>query len=807
MSIVRQIIGTMVVKLNEPGQTVAVSIQLIKADEADSSGKGKLGKTTNLNSVSDKHLLSGDNQYTFKIYFDYDDKSAGAFYIRNLLTTEFFLVSLTLEDIPNIGNIHFDCNSWVIDKQGDRIFFANKTYLPSDTPAPLVFYRKVELLTLRGDGTGERKDWERIYDYDVYNDLGNPDKDPSLARPIAGGSSDYPYPRRGRTGRPPTKTDPKSESPSDHPYYIPRDELDVILPFGRSQVNIAQEHVPNTQSVLLNTNSTTVDEFQSGRSVLYKLQTIAQAVPKIHSLSLNKNSTVADDDEFASFEDATVTLYQETSLSVPKVIQVDQSAWKTDEEFAREILAGVNPGIIRVVRDVPPKIKQHSGFEAIQNNRMFVLDYHDTIMPYLRRINSTLFSRTYASRTYLFLANDGTLKPAAIELSLPHPDGDQFGDVSEVYYPAAEGTAEGSLWQLAKAYVVVNDTCFHQLISHWLHTHAVVEPFVIATNRQLSVVHPIYKLLHPHFRNTMNINAAARKTLINANGIIENTYSWAKYAVEMSSILYKDWVFPEQALPADLIKRGMAIKDPTSPHGLRLVIEDYPYAVDGLDIWDAIKTWVEEYVSLYYTSNESVQQDSELQSWWKEVVEVGHGDKKDEKWWPKMQTREELIQSCVTLIWITSALHASVNFGQYPYGGLILNRPTLSRRFIPEKGTADYDELVNFPEQAYLKTIIKKKPFAIMNLSTLELLSTHLTDEFYLGQRESGENWTSDPRALEAFRNFGETLAGIEDKISQRNGDATLRNRVGPVVMPYTLLYPSSGPGITFKGIPNSISI
>lgn len=161
MSIVRQIIGTMVVKLNEPGQTVAVSIQLIKADEADckffhfvphflkkepsryfvkynvykfkvyvlniaASGKGKLGKTTSLNSVSDKHLLSGDNQYTFKIYFDYDDKSAGAFYIRNLLTTEFFLVSLTLEDIPNIGNIHFDCNSWVIDKQGDRIFFANK---------------------------------------------------------------------------------------------------------------------------------------------------------------------------------------------------------------------------------------------------------------------------------------------------------------------------------------------------------------------------------------------------------------------------------------------------------------------------------------------------------------------------------------------------------------------------------------------------------------------------------------------------------------------------------------------------------
>jgi len=132
--------------------------------------------------------------------------------------------------------------------------------------------------------------------------------------------------------------------------------------------------------------------------------------------------------------------------------------------------------------------------------------------------------------------------------------------------------------------------------------------------------------------------------------------------------------------------RGIAVADSSSPHGLRLLIEDYPYAVDGLDIWDAIKTWVQDYVSIYFTSDEKIQQDSELQSWWKEVVEVGHGDKKDQTWWPKMQTREELIQVCSIIIWTASALHAAVNFGQYPYGGFILNRPTLSRRLMPEKG-------------------------------------------------------------------------------------------------------------------------
>ncbi|XP_024032351.1 linoleate 9S-lipoxygenase 6-like, partial [Morus notabilis] len=178
---------------------------------------------------------------------------------------------------------------------------------------------------------------------------------------------------------------------------------------------------------------------------------------------------------------------------------------------------------------------------------------HDAFMPYLRRINTTA-TKTYASRTFLFLKKDGTLKPLAIELSLPHPDGDQYGAVSKAYTPAEEG-AESTIWQLAKAYAAVNDSGYHQLISHWLNTHAVIEPFVIATNRQLSALHPIYKLLQPHFRDTMNINAFGRQALINAEGILEMTVFPAKFAMEMSSVVYKhNWVLTEQGLPADLIK-------------------------------------------------------------------------------------------------------------------------------------------------------------------------------------------------------------------------------------------------------------
>ncbi|KAK9054797.1 hypothetical protein SSX86_025876 [Deinandra increscens subsp. villosa] len=788
-----------------------VTLQLITAHHPD-------------HQLSEGRLRGRNPRIKYHLNWDEEMEVPGAFLVQNHHHSEFYLKTLTLEDVPGHGQLHFVCNSWVYPAKRykkDRVFFTNKPYLPGETPEFLRPYREEELEILRGDGTGMLEEWDRVYDYAFYNDLGDPDKDINDARPVLGGSSEYPYPRRGRTGRPPTKSDPRTESRlpviMSLNIYVPRDErfghlkLSDFLAYGLK--SIVQFLVPEFEALC----DSTRDEFDSFQDImkLYEGGFKLPGGPLLDRIPLEMLRVFLETDGSGV-----------AKFPKPQVIKEDKLAWRTDEEFAKEMLAGVNPVRIRLLKEFPPTSKldpkiygnQNSSIkshhvqknlhglqvdEALKTNRLFILDHHDSLMPYLRRINEST-NKIYASRTLLFLQNDGTLKPLAIELSLPHPEGDNHGAVSNVFTPAENGV-EGAVWQLAKAYVAVNDSGIHQLVSHWLNTHAVVEPFVIAANRQLSVLHPIYKLLYPHFRDTMNINAFARQILINGGGILEKTVFPGKYSMELSSVLYKDWVFPDQALPVDLVKRGMAVEDSESPHGLSLLIKDYPYAVDGLEIWSAIKSWVEDYCKFYYTKDDMIKNDIELQSWWKELREEGHGDKKHEPWWPKMNSCQHLIDICTTFIWVASALHAAVNYGQYPYAGYAPNRPTISRRFMPEPNTPEYDELKDNPEKVFLKTITPQAQM-LLGIALIELLSRHASDEVYLGQRESAE-WTLDAEPLKAFKKFGMKLKEIEERIVGRNNDERLKNRVGPAKVPYTLLYPTSQEGLTGKGIPNSTAM
>ncbi|CAN0924598.1 Linoleate 13S-lipoxygenase 2-1, chloroplastic [Linum grandiflorum] len=755
-----------------------------------------------------KKISENEEEIKYEAKFKISDQlgEVGGVVVVNEHPYEMFVKNIVLHGFVN-GPVRIFCDSWVhINSQNSlkRMFFTTKLpnsdlrfsdtllaiwhavapeqlYLPSETPGGLTRYRKEELNLLRGNGQGKRKQGERIYDYDVYNDLGDPDDNSDLARPVLGGKTN-PYPRRCRTGRPRTKSDPRSETRSGGELYVPRDE-----------------EFSEMKNKYFNRNT-----FSS------VLRAVVPAVGTLWNEYRGNQSQVLN--------------------SLPSCLSRGRFFCLEDEQFGRQTLAGVNPCCIELVQEWPLKSKldpeiygppesvittavverQIGGFmtveEAIKQKKLFILDYHDLLLPFVSLARQQEGTVLYGSRALFFLTPVGTLKPVAIELSRPPMDGKP--QWKEVYTPAFCSSTDQWLWKLAKAHVLANDVGYHELVSHWLRTHCCTEPYIIAMNRQLSVMHPVYKLLLPHFRNTMAINSLARQALINAGGIIETCCAPLKYAGQLSSAVYaQSWRFDYEALPKDLIRRGMAVEDPSAPHGLKLTIEDYPYASDGLIMWDALEKWVTDYINHYYPDPTLVASESELQAWWTEIRTVGHQDKKDEPWWPRLETRQDLVGILTTIMWVTSGHHAAVNFGQYTFGGHLHFRPTIGRKKMPNEDATDkeWKKFLEKPEAVLLEMYPSQLQASVV-LAVLYVLSFHSSDEQYMG-KEMDPAWGDEPVIKSAFEKFQGRLMELEGEIDARNANPELRNRNGAGVLPYELLKPFSEPGVTGKGVPNSISI
>ncbi|KAK9923762.1 hypothetical protein M0R45_032163 [Rubus argutus] len=616
-----------------------VALELLSTEIDPRTKAPKKSREGVLKDWSKKSNLKAERvNYTAEFEVDSNFGVPGAITVTNKHQNEFFLETITLEGFA-CGPLHFPCNSWMQAKKDHpekRIVFYNKPYLPNQTPEGLKALRQKELKNLRGDGSGVRKLSDRIYDYALYNDLGNPDKGIDFTRPTLGGKK-IPYPRRCRTGRLPTDTDMQAESRVEKPLptYVPRDEqfeeskMDTFS-FGRLK-GVLHNLLPSLMSSFKADKDfrgfADIDSLYS-EGILLKLGLQDEILKKLPLPNM-----------VSKFQDYNQGILK---YDIPQILSKDKFSWLRDDEFARQAVAGVNPLSIERLEAFPPVSKLDPEVygplesalkeeqilphlfgmtvqQALDANRLYIVDYHDIYLPFLDRINALDGRKSYATRTIFFLTPNGTLNPVAIELSLPYAG--QSSRAKRVLTPPVDATTTW-LWRLAKAHVCANDAGVHQLVHHWLRTHATLEPFILAAHRQLSAMHPIYKLLDPHMRYTLEINGLARQSLINADGVIEACFTPGRYAMEISAAAYKGWRFDTQSLPADLIRRGMAVPDPTQPHGVKLVLEDYPYGSDGLLIWGAIENYVRTCVHHYYPDSSLIRSDRELQDWYSESINV-----------------------------------------------------------------------------------------------------------------------------------------------------------------------------------------
>eukprot|EP00261_Vitis_vinifera_P021400 XP_010652618.2 PREDICTED: probable linoleate 9S-lipoxygenase 7 [Vitis vinifera] len=337
---------------------ISASVQLYSSTRLDpNTGKGKLSEKAYLkHGKCSEHNGTKITKYKVKFRVEPDFGIPGAFLIKNEHKHKFFLQSATLE-VPANQSIQFNCKSWIYPftkTKTNRLFFSNTVYLPNETPEALDELRKEELESLRGHGTGERKEWDRVYEYDYYNDLGNPDKGQEHVRPILGGSDSYPYPRRGRTGRPRCNQDPLTESrPTKFnlDIYVPPDE--------RFSPKKLSEFIENSVQAIVHfplPEAQSIDEQESNSfESLEEIKDIFSRHKRqgVEGWIAEKLKSLVSDDLFKEIKEASKK--DPIKFPLPKIIEENELAWKDDEEFARQMLSGVNPTVIKGLEVFPPQ--------------------------------------------------------------------------------------------------------------------------------------------------------------------------------------------------------------------------------------------------------------------------------------------------------------------------------------------------------------------------------------------------------------------------------------------------------------------
>lgn len=102
---------------------------------ADNGNRGKVGTEASLEQWITSLPLITVGESKFNVKFDWEVEKLGvpgAIIVKNNHASEFFLKTITLDDVPGRGTVVFVANSWVYPQRNyryNRVFFANDVSL------------------------------------------------------------------------------------------------------------------------------------------------------------------------------------------------------------------------------------------------------------------------------------------------------------------------------------------------------------------------------------------------------------------------------------------------------------------------------------------------------------------------------------------------------------------------------------------------------------------------------------------------------------------------------------------------------
>jgi arachidonate 15-lipoxygenase len=224
---------------------------------------------------------------------------------------------------------------------------------------------------------------------------------------------------------------------------------------------------------------------------------------------------------------------------------------------------------------------------------------------------------------------------------------------------------DGADWEVARSVVQVADCNLHQIFHHLGRAHFLMEAFALATERQLAERHPLNVLLSPHFHGTLAINGAARDQLLAPGGQLETLL--APTLEDALGFVYRgiaSFRLPDSGFEQDLAARGIAAS----------ALPVFPYRDDGRLILQAIRSWVDGYLRLYYSTDADVAGDTELRAWVAELASPNGGRLHGLP--TRVETVAGLAEILVFVIFSASAQHAALNYSQFDFMGDCANMPS-----------------------------------------------------------------------------------------------------------------------------------
>lgn len=444
------------------------------------------------------------------------------------------------------------------------------------------------------------------------------------------------------------------------------------------------------------------------------------------------------------------------TIVVPNILSV----WQNDDAFAALQTSGPNPLVIERIQDsIPSKFplneqdfqkvmgEDDTIAKAISENRLYMVDYEVLAV----QIPGTNPQQKYISPAmglFAIKAGDtsGTLKAVAIQLD------QQPSNSNPIFYPHS-----GDSWQLAKTHFQAANGNYHELISHLGLTHLLIEPLAVSAYRMFTQEHPLMTLLAPHFQGTFFINNAAITSLIAPGGTVDKLLGGTiETDWKVTTTALSELNFDQRMLPNQLKDRGVA--DVTLPLS-------YPYRDDALDVWQTISQWCSDYVDIYYTNDEAVSADKQLQNWVKEATSPSGGTIKglgqNQNGQLGIYTKQYLVKVLTMVIFTASAQHAAVNFPQSTIMSFTPAMPLAAYAPPPVSNQ-------NQPSQSLLQTLPPLNQSLLQQAVGQGLGGVYFTRLGDYNRHQQG-HYFSSTRVQSALEVFRTNLEKVESRIGQRN--------------------------------------